>query len=105
LRPSRFLPLAFVLAAASAARTPAQVTQRVSVDSGGAPAIGDSYDAAVSADGRFVAFESNATNLVPGGTNAVTDTRAAGTSSSTAIRSSSAAVRTRAASTRPRPGK
>src|SRR6185436_5959861 len=57
LRPSRDLLLAFVLAAASAARTPAQVTQRVSVASGGTPADRDSYDAAVSADGRFVAFE------------------------------------------------
>jgi Tol biopolymer transport system component len=73
LRPSRDLLLAFVLAAASAARTPAQVTQRVSVASGGTPADRDSYDAAVSADGRFVAFESWATNLVPGDSNAVRD--------------------------------
>jgi Tol biopolymer transport system component len=44
-------------------------TTRVSVTSGGAQANGDSGDPAVSADGRFVAFESAASNLVPGDTN------------------------------------
>ena len=36
-------------------------TERVSVDSGGAQANGDSFDPSISADGRFVAFESVAT--------------------------------------------
>lgn len=34
---------------------------------------GDSFNPMVSADGRFVVFESNATNLVPGDTNGQTD--------------------------------
>ena len=44
-------------------------TERVSVSSGGAQGNGDSFDPAISADGRFVAFGSDATNLVPGDTN------------------------------------
>ncbi len=44
-------------------------TARVSVASGGAQAAGNSFGAALSADGRFVAFESNAMNLIPGDTN------------------------------------
>jgi len=44
-------------------------TTRVSVDSVGAEANGDSYFPAISADGRYVAFHSYAPNLVPGGTN------------------------------------
>ncbi len=49
----------------------AGMTERVSVDSGGNEANGDSgpYGLAVSADGRYVAFESMASNLVPGDTN------------------------------------
>ena len=42
---------------------------RASVDSAGNQANADSYDVALSADGRFVAFESDATNLVPNDTN------------------------------------
>jgi Tol biopolymer transport system component len=51
---------------------------RVSVASDGSEANGDShiYRQAVSGDGRFVVFESIATNLVPG------DTKGSGTSSS-----------------------
>ena len=48
-------------------------TELVSVDSSGVPANGDSRGAAISSDGRFVAFESDAANLVPGDTNGVTD--------------------------------
>jgi Tol biopolymer transport system component len=49
-------------------------TTRVSVASGGAQATGgDSLNAVLSADGRFVAFASEATNLVPGDTNGATD--------------------------------
>ena len=42
----------------------------VSVDVDGNEGNGSSSGAAISADGRFVAFESSATNLVPGDTNA-----------------------------------
>lgn len=45
------------------------VTSRVSVDSDGLEADTDSYDPTLSNDGRFIAFESNATNLVSGDTN------------------------------------
>ena len=48
-------------------------TERVSVSSAGAEANGTSFAPAISADGRFVAFPSEATNLVPGDTNGVTD--------------------------------
>ena len=49
------------------------VTQRVSVSSQGAAGDNDSVLAAVSADGRFVAFWSFAANLVPGDTNGTSD--------------------------------
>ncbi|MGE0812291.1 MAG: hypothetical protein AB7O28_00290 [Vicinamibacterales bacterium] len=45
------------------------VTTRVSVGPGGAQADFSSYDPAISADGRWVAFSSIASNLVPGDTN------------------------------------
>ena len=45
------------------------VTERVSVDSAGNQANGGSAAPAISADGRFVAFVSDASNLVPGDTN------------------------------------
>jgi hypothetical protein len=51
----------------------AQTTQRVSVDSGGLQGNGDSLAAAVSADGRWVAFYSYAANLVAGDTNGAPD--------------------------------
>jgi Tol biopolymer transport system component len=44
-------------------------TQRVSVASGGAQATGDSGAPAISADGRYVVFQSNASDLVAGDTN------------------------------------
>jgi Tol biopolymer transport system component len=45
-------------------------TQLASVSSSGAPANGDSTDAQISADGRYVAFSSDAANLVaPGASN------------------------------------
>lgn len=43
-------------------------TTRVSVNSSGVQGDGDSGTCAISADGRYVAFESAATNLVPGDT-------------------------------------
>ncbi|MEW2579727.1 TolB family protein [Streptomyces syringium] len=41
--------------------------ERVSVAPDGTPADGSTWDAAVSGNGRYVVFSSNATNLVPGG--------------------------------------
>lgn len=49
------------------------VTQRVSVDTGGGPTNGLSGSPAVSADGRFVVFESSASDLVVGDTNGEDD--------------------------------
>ena len=48
-------------------------TERVSLGPRGAQANDASIAAALSADGRFVAFGSRATNLVPGDTNGATD--------------------------------
>ncbi len=48
-------------------------TQRVNVDSYEAQAIGYSYYPAISGDGRFVAFMSDAPSLVPGDTNGTHD--------------------------------
>jgi len=48
-------------------------TVRVSVTQDGTQANGDSFRPAISGDGRFVAFESTASNLAPGDTNAATD--------------------------------
>ncbi len=61
------------LIAALAAPVPAQGTERVSVHSAGTEGNGTSFDGSISADGRFVAFHSAATNLVPGDTNDDTD--------------------------------
>ncbi|MDH5445456.1 MAG: Ig-like domain-containing protein [Gammaproteobacteria bacterium] len=47
--------------------------KRVSVDSSGSEIAGDSYEATTSADGRYVAFSSDATNLVTGDTNGHSD--------------------------------
>jgi Tol biopolymer transport system component len=47
--------------------------ERVSVDSAGSPADGGSGEPAISADGRFIAFESDATDLVAGDTNGQSD--------------------------------
>ncbi|HVL82154.1 MAG TPA: hypothetical protein VM840_11265 [Actinomycetota bacterium] len=49
------------------------VTERVSVTTEGAGADGHSYWPSISADGRYVAFESEASNLVPGDTNGMVD--------------------------------
>lgn len=48
-------------------------TSRVSVASDGSQANNHSFFPAISADGRFVAFQSDASNLVPDDTNAATD--------------------------------
>ena len=49
------------------------VTERISVDPAGAEANDASSVPSISSDGRFVAFASNATNLVPGDTNGTSD--------------------------------
>jgi Tol biopolymer transport system component len=49
------------------------VTTRVSIDSSGTPANGASSSQSISADGRYVAFQSIASNLVPGDTNSTYD--------------------------------
>src|SRR5262245_28367323 len=51
----------------------AQTTVRVSVDSTGAQGNLDSSFSSISADGRVVAFDSGASNLVTGDTNAASD--------------------------------
>jgi Tol biopolymer transport system component len=55
------------------APTDAQATSRVSVDSSGAQGNGLSRLPTISADGRFVVFQSDASNLVAGDTNGVED--------------------------------
>jgi hypothetical protein len=49
------------------------VTTRVSLDSNGVEANQQSTDPAMSGDGRFIAFQSRASNLVPADTNGVED--------------------------------
>jgi hypothetical protein len=49
------------------------ITQRVSISDSGQQGDGDSFSPWMSADGRFVAFRSQASNLVPGDTNGVLD--------------------------------
>jgi hypothetical protein len=51
----------------------ANATSRVSIASGSVQANGDSYSPQISADGRYVVFMSNASNLVPNDTNNSTD--------------------------------
>jgi len=60
------------------AREAAQTTERVSVGSAGSQGNSVSWVPSMSADGRFVAFNSNASNLVPGDTNGVGDVFARG---------------------------
>ena len=60
--------VAATLAAAPVAYAlgPVVALERVSITGGGASLNGDSFNAAISADGRYVAFDSAATDLVPG---------------------------------------
>ncbi|WP_218110671.1 TolB-like translocation protein [Ostreibacterium oceani] len=53
--------------------TGTQAIERVSVDSLGTEGDRDSFSSSISADGRYVAFQSFATNLVAGDTNGTTD--------------------------------
>jgi Tol biopolymer transport system component len=49
------------------------ITERVSISSSGKQANNGSHFPSISADGRFIAFDSDASNLVPGDTNGVGD--------------------------------
>jgi Tol biopolymer transport system component len=49
------------------------ITERVSLSSGGNQSNGGSYDPGLSWDGRYVVFQSEASNLVPGDTNGSED--------------------------------
>jgi Tol biopolymer transport system component len=51
----------------------AEVTERISLDAAGLEADGDSFEPSISGDGRFVAFTSEATDLVLGDSNGVKD--------------------------------
>lgn len=50
-----------------------QKTERISVSSAGVPGNADSGYASISANGRFVVFSSDASNLVPADTNGISD--------------------------------
>jgi len=63
------LLLALILTSAGSVHAMPGNTIRVSVASDGTQSNHDSYNPSISADGRFVAFESEATNLVSGDTN------------------------------------
>jgi Tol biopolymer transport system component len=67
------------------------MTTRVSVASDGSEADDASDTLAISGDGRYIAFYSDAANLVPGDTNNEPDTFVRDTQASTAIRVSVAA--------------
>lgn len=64
--------LAGVLAAALVA-LPATAVERISISSGGSQGNWQSRHPAISADGRYVVFDSDATTLVPGDSNDTTD--------------------------------
>ena len=64
-----FLAAAFMAASVSYAGT----TEVASVDNSGKLGNRDSSESAISSNGRFVAFESKASNLVPGDTNGKSD--------------------------------
>src|SRR4051795_7898442 len=66
----------------------AGTTTLVSVGAGGVPGDGGSFDALVSRDGRFVAFESFATNLVAGDTNSARDVFVRDLKAGTTVRAS-----------------
>jgi archaellum component FlaF (FlaF/FlaG flagellin family) len=78
-------------------------TRRVSVSSAGAQGNGNSDDLTISKTGRYVAFSSLASNLVPGDTNGVSDifVRDRLTGKTTRVSVSSAGVQGNAASTWP----
>ena len=68
---SMLLLLALILTPAGSVRAAPGNTTRVSVASDGTQANGGSFTPSISADGRYVAFHSDATNLVSGVTNEI----------------------------------
>jgi Tol biopolymer transport system component len=71
--PKRQWGVAAFIAIASASQVTGQSTVRASVDSSGVQGNSDSFEAAISRDGRYVAFMSRADDLVPSDTNNTTD--------------------------------
>lgn len=73
---SRLCPVVLVLVLVSLTASSAQqgATSRVSVSTSGVEAAGRPYPTSISADGRYVVFDSDASNLVAGDTNGVRDT-------------------------------
>jgi Tol biopolymer transport system component len=67
------------------------VTERVSVSTAGGQANRDSSNPSISADGRFVAFDSTAGNLTPGDTNQIADVFVHDRQSGLTVRASRAA--------------
>lgn len=57
----------------SAAAHAQSATTRVSIGPGNVQANGDSFSPVLSADGRWIAFQSEASNLVAGDTNGLQD--------------------------------
>jgi Tol biopolymer transport system component len=53
--------------------TALEITSRISVSTAGTQSNGRSFDAVISADGRYIAFDSEATNLVSDDTNGTMD--------------------------------
>lgn len=68
-----WMPWILLVAAVSHPFAHGQATERVSIATDGTQGNADSGSGAVSADGRFVAFQSYASNLVPLDTNGVRD--------------------------------
>jgi Tol biopolymer transport system component len=85
------LSVGLLLAATGVAEGATAKTIRVSVRSNGSQANGPSFDTSISADGRFVAFDSDASNLVSGDTNNRSDVfvhdRNTGTTTRVSVRS------------------
>ena len=77
---------AIVVSGALPAAAVASTTSVVSAAPNGANADSGSYDSSVSADGRYVAFESDASNLVAGDTNGVSDVFVRDMSTGTVVR-------------------
>jgi flagellin-like hook-associated protein FlgL len=71
-------------------------TVRISTSSSGAEANGNSYATAMSADGRYIVFNSTATNLVTGDTNGVGDVFIKDTAAGTTTRVSTSSSGTQA---------
>jgi Tol biopolymer transport system component len=70
-QPIKSIVAVLIVAALPLQSTIAQATARVSVDSLGLQGNQSSREPAISSDGRYVAFESDATNLVPGHTSGI----------------------------------